>query len=52
MVQLRDYVKELGLLSVDAGQEKLRLGLGEPHGWPLGPKRREPHGHSRYIRWL
>jgi hypothetical protein len=38
-------------LAVDAGQEKLLLGLGEPHGWPLGPERREPHGHSRYLRW-
>jgi hypothetical protein len=32
-------VAELGLLAADAGQEKLRLSLGEPHIWPLGPKR-------------
>jgi hypothetical protein len=36
-------VDELGLLAADGGQEKLRLGLGEPNGWP--------HGHSRYLRW-
>jgi lipoate-protein ligase A len=49
MVQLRDYVAELGLLAVDADLGKLRLVLGEPHGWPLGPEGREPHRHSRYL---
>jgi hypothetical protein len=42
-VQLRDYLEELYILAADAGHEKLRLGLGEPHGWP--------HGYSRYLRW-
>jgi hypothetical protein len=32
-------MEELGLLAADASQEKLRLSLGEPHGWPLGPER-------------
>jgi hypothetical protein len=40
---------QLDLLADDAGQGKLRLGLGEPHGWPLGPELRKPHGHSEYI---
>jgi hypothetical protein len=46
LVQLRDYVKELGPLAAVAGQEKQRLGLGEPKGWSLGPERWESHGHS------
>jgi hypothetical protein len=27
----------------------LRLGLGEPHGWPLGPERREPYDPVRCL---
>jgi hypothetical protein len=28
-------MEEFCILAVDAGQEKLRLGLGASHGWPL-----------------
>jgi hypothetical protein len=45
-VLLRGHMAELDLLAPDAGQDKLRLGLGKPHGWLLGPERWEPHGHS------
>jgi hypothetical protein len=46
LVQLRDYVKEIGPLAADAGQEEVRLSLGEPNGWSLGPEGWESHGHS------
>ena len=51
VVQLRDHIAELGLLAADAGQGKLCLGSGEPHGWSLGPELRESHGHSGYFCW-
>jgi hypothetical protein len=38
VVQLLDHVEEFGHLASDAGQEKLHLGLGKPHSWPLGPE--------------
>jgi hypothetical protein len=46
VVQLRDDMEELGFLAADTGQGELCLGLGEPHGRPLGPEWREPYGHS------
>jgi hypothetical protein len=49
VVQLRDQVAEFDVLASDAGQGELRLGLDEPHGWSLGPERREPHGHSGHL---
>jgi hypothetical protein len=48
---LRDHVVELGFLAADASQGKLRLGLGKPHSWSLGPEWREPNGHSGYFCW-
>lgn len=32
VAQLQDHMAELGLLAADAGQGKLCLGSGEPHG--------------------
>jgi hypothetical protein len=51
VVQLPDDVLKFSSLTVDAGQGELRLGLGEPHGWPLGPERGEPHAYYRYLCW-
>jgi hypothetical protein len=45
VVQLRDDVKEFSCFAADDGQEKLRLGLGEPHSRPLCSEWRESHGH-------
>jgi hypothetical protein len=48
--QLRYDILEFCPLTADAGQRELRLGLDEPHGWPLGPERRKPYRHS--AGWL
>jgi hypothetical protein len=39
-------MEEFSRLAADAGQGKLHLGLGEPHGRPLCLEWRESHGHS------
>jgi hypothetical protein len=52
LVQLRYGIMGFCPLTADAGQRILRLSLGEPHGWSLGPERRKPHGHSGYLRSL
>jgi hypothetical protein len=52
LVQLRYDVMKFCPLTANAGQRELRLGLGEPHGWPLGPERWKPYGHSGYLRRL
>jgi hypothetical protein len=51
LVQLRDYVAELGLLATDAGQGELCFSLGDPHCWSLSPEWRKPHGHCGYSCW-
>jgi hypothetical protein len=52
LVQLRYDIVKFYPLTAYAGQRELRLSLGEPHGWPLGPERRKPYGHSGYLRGL
>jgi hypothetical protein len=52
LVQLRYDIVKFCPLTADAGQLELRLGLGEPHGWLLGPERWKPYGHSGYLRRL
>jgi hypothetical protein len=42
LVHLRYNMMQFCSLIAHAGQRELRLGLGEPHGWPLGPERRDP----------
>jgi hypothetical protein len=39
-------------LTADACQRELCLSLGEPHGWSIGPERRTPYSHSRYLHKL
>jgi hypothetical protein len=47
VVQLRDDVLKVYPVIADASKKELRLGLGEPQGWVLGPDRWKPYGHSR-----
>jgi hypothetical protein len=46
VLELRDDMVKFCSLIADASEWELSLSLSEPHGWPLGPERWEPHSNS------